>query len=115
MEDDRKHDGIGEGLFYRLVPTTRITSVFVQNGYNASEKLWSQNSRVKKLEYTVIFSDGSKAKGSAILPDTRDIVFFRVGAAKSESAHVDAMEFVIRSVYKGTAYSDTCISLLAPW
>jgi hypothetical protein len=112
--EGKKDDGVGEGVFFRFNPGTKVTTFFVQNGYNASEKLWNQNGRVKQLDYTVNFADGSKARGSVVLPNSRDIVFFRIGAKKSETVSAESMEFVIRSVYKGTAYTDTCISLLAP-
>lgn len=74
------------------------------NGYNKSEDLFHQNSRVKTLE--VLMSDGTSQIFA--IEDKMGMQEFTFQSPKN----VDWVRFVIKEEIKGTKYNDLCISEL---
>lgn len=108
--------GIGQYLVYHFPPENpRITKIIVVNGYVKSEKVWKENSRVKKLK---IYID-NKPYAILNLADTRQEQTFsfdpigngdRENWEKLKSKPWWTMKFEIMDVYKGEKYDDTAIT-----
>lgn len=108
--------GIGEYLLYSFPPENpRITKVIIVNGYVKSEKVWKENSRVKKLK---MYIDG-KAFAILNLADTRQEQTFsfdpigngdRKNWEKLKSKPWWTMKFEIMDVYQGDKYDETAIT-----
>jgi len=108
--------GIGEYLVYHFPPENpRITEIIVVNGYVKSEKLWRENSRVKKLKMYV----NDKPFAFLNLVDSRQEQSFkfepignsdRVNWDKLQLLPWWTLKFEILEVYKGDKYDDTAIT-----
>jgi hypothetical protein len=104
--------GIGEYLLYMFRPATpRITAIIVVNGYVKSEKAYSENSRVKKLN--VYLNDRPYATPN--LEDKRSSQYFEITPLGRDNNDKTPLlpwllKFEIADVYKGTKYDDTVIS-----
>ena len=108
--------GIGEYLLYCFPPENpRITKIIIVNGYVKSEKVWKENSRVKKLKMYI----NDKAFAILNLVDTRQEQTFsfapignsdRKNWEKLKSKPWWTMKFEIMDVYKGDKYDETAIT-----
>lgn len=102
-----KNGGINEKvtIMFTQSYTLETIPVYIWNGFG-DEKYFALNNRVKDLDVFV----KTKKVGSLLLKDTSEIQ--RLNVSIDESG-VDEISFVIRSVYKGEIYDDTCISEIA--
>ena len=108
--------GEGESLVYHFPPQNpRITKIIIINGYVKSEKLWRENSRVKKIK---MFID-DKPFAILNLSDTREEQTFsfdpigysdRADWQKLVLKPWWTIKFEILEVYKGEKYADTAIT-----
>ena len=108
--------GIGQYLTYHVRPTNpRITEIIVVNGYVKSDKLWHENSRVKKLKMYI----DDKPFAILNLQDTKAEQHFKVepiGNSNREDWEALkklpewTMKFEILEVYPGTKYEDTALT-----
>ena len=108
--------GIGEYLIYHVQPTNpRITEIIIVNGYVKSDKVWKENSRVKRLK---LYIDG-KLYAILNLQDTKAEQHFKIEPiGVSDRKDYEAMKkmpiwtikFEILEVYHGDKYDDTAIT-----
>ena len=108
--------GVGESITYTFPPENpRITKVIIINGYVKSNKVWKENSRVKKLKmyvngkpYAILNLEDSKKE------QTFDIETIGYGDRKDLKALVKKpvihIKFEIADVYPGEKYDDTAIT-----
>ena len=103
--------GIGEYLVYHFPGSCpRITTVKILNGHVKNEKVWRENSRVKKLK--MYYNDEPYA--ILDLEDSRTCQCFDVGVVGFHDSEAPewTLKFEILEVYPGTKYEDTVISEL---
>ena len=108
--------GIGQFLTYHVQPTNpRITEIIVVNGYVKSDKLWYENSRVKRLR---MFID-DKPYAELHLEDSKAEQHFKVEPIGNgnrgdwealKKLPVWTMKFEIVEVYPGAKYEDTALT-----
>ncbi|MFT5619557.1 MAG: hypothetical protein ACI85I_002803 [Arenicella sp.] len=101
--------GIGENITitFEFSPgKTKITTMDIFNGYCKSEKLWEENSRVKKLAFYANW----KLIGNLLLEDVYKKQRFKVGSLGGDKKHKLVLSFKIVEVYKGDKYKDVAIS-----
>ena len=108
--------GIGEKLIYHFPPENpRITKVIIVNGYVKSEKVWRENSRVKKLKMYI----DNEPLAILKLEDSRNeqsCDFEPIGNSNRDNwdeMKLDpwwTMTFEILEVYPGEKYDDTAIT-----
>jgi len=96
-----ENDGIDEWVEFAIDTSYEVTGFEIMNGYAKDNYVFTANNRVKKLE--VQFPDGSDEV--ATLKDTQNWQKIEFPAKKTNN-----LKFVIKDIYKGSKYSDTCIS-----
>ena len=106
-----KGNGIGEYIIYEFPGNCpRVTTVNILNGYVRNEKLWRENSRVRKLK--LYYND--TPIGILELEDSRTLQWFDVGilgnGLSAKETAVWTLKFEILEVYPGTRHKDTVIS-----
>lgn len=99
--------GYGEGEFITLSTSKEFNELNILNGYVAVERLdlYKKNSRVKEIE---IIDLDNNIKYSFVLPDE-----VRIHTMKM-SQWTKNVKLVIKSVYKGDKWEDTCITSIIP-
>lgn len=104
--------GIGEWIEYTFSveesPETKITTIFVSNGYVKSNTAWKNNSRVKKLK---VYYEGNPI-AILNLEDSRSEQTFNLPNEIGTSEKNWKLRFEILDVYKGDKYDDTAISAI---
>ena len=106
-----KGQGIGEYLEYVFSGgCPRITHVKILNGHVKDEKVWKDNSRVKKLKMYYM----GKPYAILNLQDSRTEQDFEVGVLGPHNPEAPnwTLKFEIMEVYPGDKYTDTVISEL---
>lgn len=99
-------DGIGVELMLDFGSTRQLAGLDISNGYDKDDRIWSRNSRV--AGYELGFDDGTTAKGT--LADRRGMT--RVTFDPPVTTRW--LTLTIRSVHRGTKYTDTAVSELHP-
>jgi hypothetical protein len=94
-------NGLGEWFQFDFDQKFVVEGFDILSGYTKSKKIFFINNRIKKAE--LIFSDGSKE--SIQFNDTMDWQSIRFKPRETEY-----FRFVIKDIYQGTKYDDTCIS-----
>lgn len=95
--------GVGEWLEFDMKRVGKLSGLYVQNGYGASGRLFGLNNRVKDFE--VIVNGGERVKGQLL--DVRGDQFVDLGSVKDP---VKSLKLVVKSVYRGSKFDDTCLS-----
>lgn len=105
---DSKHSGIGEYLeYYFKNESPRITSVLIFNGYLKSDKAWSENARVKKLEMSI----NGKPYAILNLKDTKAEQQFKIPTLGQQADKKDLiLRFKILETYPGSQFKDVAIT-----
>lgn len=109
--EGEKGYGQGEYLEYTLSGNQKglaITKLEIINGYVKSDKLWEENSRVKKLK----MYKNDIAYAIIMLDDTKKVQVFDIGYISLGQKADTKLKFEILDVYKGTKYDDTVITEL---
>lgn len=96
-------DGIGESITITFNETTELVNFVLSNGYQRTSDTYSNNGRVKVLEFT--FDDGTE---TITVDDSNSAKKYTF----SDTHITDSVVITIKDVYEGTKYSDTCISEL---
>lgn len=97
-------NGIGESITLSFNKTYEISELCLWNGLCTSEDLYYKNSRPRKI--TVVLSDGNSYDFECSDGwDNRKNTFSFNNETKTSS-----MTIIIKSVYEGNKYQDTCIS-----
>jgi len=96
-----KGDGIGEWLSFEFDTSYTVTGLKIVNGYAKDKFTFQNNNRVQDFE--IQYQDGSSVYG--IFLDTNEWQKIDLSPKKTNK-----IRLVIKSVYKGIKYSDTCIS-----
>jgi len=103
--------GQGESLRFRLTadygPGAYVSGFSINNGYCKSNDAWNENSRVRVL--AVYVNDTILER--IVIADTPERQTFTFLNSYYVSKG-DVLVFEIAEVYKGTTYTDTCISEL---
>lgn len=120
--------GIGDWIEFTFNKDCLPAGCTFLNGYQKSEKTYTENNRVKKIRIEAWFSDGKRQvyEGSedTTFPDreyqpvffenmfyTADLIdFFGISDVAGSNGHIQKIRFTILEVYPGTKYNDTCIS-----
>jgi hypothetical protein len=102
--------GIGQEIalgFYASQLVPKAITLFIVNGYVAYDRpdLFQKNNRIKTLE---VF-EGKTKLTVLTLADTAQLQTFDLAVSGREN-----LRFVIKAVYPGTQYDDTCLTLLYP-
>lgn len=97
-------DGVGEWILVKFDSPQAVSTVELLNGYRKNAGIFSRNNRVRDLE--IVTSSGDRRVYS--LEGGYDLETLSVGGEKG----VEWIQFIIRSVYRGTKYRDTAISEL---
>lgn len=102
-------DGIGESVTLSVKNPLPLAALLIRPGFYHSEKkdLWTKNNRVASCE--IILND--EHRFTAQIPDE----FFHESypiPVRGYSKPVKTVQLVIKSVHRGSAYRDTCISYL---
>ncbi len=106
VEGDEHGYGEGEWIKISFPEACHLDTLEIINGYdktakNSGNNLWKRNSRVRRFE--IEFSDGS-----SINRNLRDLRTWQKISFSPVRTHY--VKFIIRKVYKGDKYDDTCIS-----
>ncbi len=102
VEGKRGH-GEGEYVVVDLGKMHQVTGIQIMNGYHKNARLFSANSRVRSLRLG--FSNGSSR--NVTLEDAAGVQTIEFPALQARW-----VQFEIRSVYRGTKYTDTAITEL---
>lgn len=97
-------DGVGEWLIVEFARREPVSSVQVLNGYHKNAGIFARNNRVRVLE--VVTSEGRR-KTVALDDDASPQTVYLDGNSECKW-----IQFIIRSVYRGSKYRDTAISEL---
>lgn len=96
-------DGIGEWVKLETGETVTITGIEILNGYHKTEELFFANNRAKKV--LIEFSDGTKIE--KVLTDG----YYQNNQVNiGKKVTTQYIKVTILEVYKGSKYSDTCIT-----
>ncbi|MFT4960158.1 MAG: hypothetical protein ACI92Z_001236 [Paracoccaceae bacterium] len=95
--------GIGEFITFIFEQPQRLTTLSVRNGYAKSNRIYSRNSRVRRLRISA--SNGKRV--GLVLADTADWQGNDVLAALGK---VSWIKLEIEQVYPGTQYRDTALT-----
>jgi len=108
--ENKKDDGVGEWVEFELLED--VDEIIIQNGFNKSfqkisnkdiDTYYEKNNRVKVLEF---MSKDEKIKKTITLKDTKELQIFKEALPKG------IYKIIIKEVYKGTKWSDTCLGEL---
>lgn len=94
-------DGIGESLTLELAKPYRVKYLSLQLGNWNSEEYYEGNNRPKELEITI-----GDVTQNVTFPDGQTEYWLEL----SNACEASEIEFVIRSVYSGSQWQDTCIA-----
>src|SRR6266481_10225374 len=104
-----KDDGIGESITLDVKRPLPLYGILILPGYYeyGREDVWRKNNRVAALEITL----NDEHTFTENIPDERfeDPYLIRV---RDYTKPVNKVKLVIKSVYRGTQFRDTCISLV---
>lgn len=99
--------GVGQWVELRdIYPDGEITALHILNGYVKSDKVWSENARVKRLK---VYCD-DKPICILELQNSRSMQVFNVQDVLGGKRYIGKLRFEIMEVYPGTKYQDTVIS-----
>ncbi|GMO42644.1 MAG: hypothetical protein Pg6C_04220 [Treponemataceae bacterium] len=96
-------NGIGEWVRFNFSQSTPVAGFVLRNGYGNLD-FYVRNNRVKS--FTVIFDDGSAE--TVPVKDSWEFEQYRF----SKTRTCKTIQFVIKEVYAGDRYDDTCIAEL---
>jgi len=104
-----KDDGIGESITLDVKRPLPLYGILIRPGYYeyGREDVWRKNNRVAALEITL----NDEHTFTESIPDERfeDPYLIRV---RDYTKPVSKIKLVIKGVYRGTQFRDTCISLV---
>jgi len=105
---NNSNGGIGETLtiHMNLSKTLGITTINFHNGYQKSERVWKNNSRVK----TALLSVDGVPRFVLELADDMSLQEFDIGQLFATGQEGVDLEFKILAIYPGATSSDLCIS-----
>lgn len=99
-------DGIGVEIMLDFGSARHLAGLDISNGYDKDDRIWSRNSRV--AGYELGFDDGTTARGT--LADRRGMARITF----EQAVTTRWLTLTIRSVHRGTKYTDTAVSELYP-
>lgn len=101
--EGKEDDGIGEWIKLEKNSPVKISGIEITNGYTKSEKVYKANNRVKTIK--IEFSNGeSITKGLNDEFGANNLIEF------DNAIETNYIKLTILEVYKGSKYTDTCIS-----
>ncbi|WP_207649347.1 NADase-type glycan-binding domain-containing protein [Clostridium grantii] len=101
--EGKEGNGIDEWIEIKLHWPSDVNGIIIENGYKKTEKLYFENNRPKTLEIELIGQDTFTVQ----LPDDFENSYY-LKLPKTYDAI--GVKITILDVYKGSKYSDTCIS-----
>lgn len=96
-------NGIGEFITFIFDQPRQLSSVSLRNGYAKSDRIYSRNSRVKRLRISA--SNGSRI--GLALHDTAD---WQTSESFAQLGKVSWIKLEIEQVFPGSQYQDTAIT-----
>lgn len=115
--EGEKDYGIGQYVEYYFIRSSdydSINNIFgieIFNGYRTNDKLWIDNSRVKKIKVWV----NDRPCAILLLADTKMMQKFSIGSIPLIPEKEVKLRFEILEICKGDKYSDTAISEIRFW
>src|SRR5216110_2101723 len=102
-------DGIGESVMLNVKRPLPLYGILIQPGYYEYDEKepWSKNNRVAQLEITLNDEDTFTEN----IPDERSESPYLI-RVRNYTKPVNKIKLVIKGVYRGTQFRDTCISLV---
>jgi len=104
--EDTEDEGVGEWIRLDFSEKAKINTLGIVPGYARDEEIYGENNRVRGFELE--FSDGTKI--TKILSDSYGMHFVEFPTVETTS-----LKLMIKSVYKGSKYNDTCVAELDIW
>jgi hypothetical protein len=103
-------DGIGERVSYRFNELHPLVNIKIWNGKLDNKKKYEENNRIKELEI-ICYKAGTKVYDTTMtLKDEYDEKGSTLTLNGDIAIDTDHVVIKIISVYKGSKYSDTCLS-----
>lgn len=96
-------DGQGSWILFKSTAPRKVKGIEIDNGYKKSPQIFASNNRVKKVK--VEFSDGS-----SIIKELTDGYDMNNNISLNKETSTTYIKITILEVYKGSKYSDTCMS-----
>lgn len=114
-------DGIGEWVSLDIYTEKKyspsdITLFGIIPGYIKNDKSWEENNRIKTALLVIKTSPSYTREPDhfavlrLLLNDSKELQVFKVGRYQKYNSFSQKVWLIIEDVYKGTKYSDTCIS-----
>jgi hypothetical protein len=97
-------DGVGEWLIVEFAKREPVSSIQILNGYHKNAGIFARNNRVRVLE--IVTSEGRRK--TVTLDDDAGLQTVNF----DDGSECKWIQFIIRSVYRGSKYRDTAISEL---
>jgi hypothetical protein len=101
--EGKANDGIGEYVFIDFGSNKDISTINIINGYAKEERLYYSNNRVRILG--IEFDNGKSFEYTL-----QDKTINYQTIVLKEAVNTDSVKLIIKDVYKGNKYRDTCIS-----
>ena len=98
-------EGVNEWIRFEFDSTMTISHIDILAGYFKSRRLFSENNRIAKIE--MIFSDSTGME--FLLEDKMGWQTYEL------NKETDSIKIIIKDVYRGSKYNDTCISEIKIW
>jgi hypothetical protein len=103
--------GIGEWITLTFPDTIEVHSISLDVGYDRDDDSFFANNRVKKV--TLVFSNGEEL--DLDLDDTRGMQTIPLVRAPGPNIEATYVEIIIKDIYPGTKYDDTCLAEIEIW
>ncbi len=101
---------LDESISFVFGSPVQAERVGIMPGFGRDEKIYFQNNRIKELRAIFTSPSGEESEKTFVLPDNYAMYFMELDGQKFIS-----IKFVVEDVYKGSKYTDTCISELDFW
>jgi hypothetical protein len=110
--------GVGEWIMLEFPGAVEIHSIGMAVGYDRDEddrlrspEVFAANNRLKRA--TLIFSDGEQVE--LTFSDTRGVQVVPLVRAPGPNIETTFVKVVIKEVYPGSRYDDTCLAEIEVW
>jgi LysM repeat protein len=103
--------GTGQWVMLSFPGTVEVHSVGLDVGYDNNADIFTKNNRIKRA--TLIFSNGDQVELG--FGDKRGIQTIRLARAPGPSIRTTSIKVVLKEVFPGWKYDDTCLSEVEVW
>jgi hypothetical protein len=103
--------GIDEWITLTFPGTIEVHSISLDVGYDRDEDIFFANNRVRKV--SLVFSTGEQIELE--LDDVRGMQTIPLVRAPGPNIETTFVTLIIRDIYPGTKYNDTCLAEIEIW